>query len=394
MNELRLRLLEGRVGLVAVGAVRKRSEGLLPYVVVDEQSREIEAFSVFLRDLVLSDMSPLTVRSYGNDLLRWWRILGLLGTPWDKADRAEVEVMVGWMRSAANPQRRGNRTFARNTRTGKRPLGPGYAPATINHALAVVASFYAFHARFGRGPVVNPVPESPGRRARMAHRSPLETMPGMSRAPLRQKAAILAPRSIPDDLVDELLGALRTNRDRALVTLYLSSGARASELLGVRGDQVDWAGQRVWVVSKGSRSLEPVPASPEALQYLAAYFHEHGTPGPAELIWRALHGKPRPLNYHAARRILQRANASLETDWSLHDLRHTTINRMVTDPNLTLPEVMAVSRHRRISSMAPYLRPRIDEVFEKVQDHLAAPRPERTLSPGYDADDFAAVFGG
>ncbi|WP_211880840.1 site-specific integrase [Pseudarthrobacter albicanus] len=178
------------------------------------------------------------------------------------------------------------------------------------------------------------------------------------------------------------------------MSLYLSSGARASELLGVRGDQVDWAGQRVWVISKGSRALEPVPASPESLQYLAAYFHEHGTPGRGELIWRALHGTPRPLNYHAARRVLQRANAVLGTDWSLHDLRHTTIDRMVSDPKLTLPEVMAVTRHRRVSSMAPYLRPRIDEVFQKVQEHFAAPRPEPTLTPVYDADDFTVVFGG
>ena len=351
-------------------------------------------FSVFLRDLVLTDMSPLTVRSYGNDLLRWWRVLELVGVPWDQAGRLEVEVMVGWMRSAVNPQRRGSGARLMNPRTGKRPLAEGYAPATINHALAVLASFYAFHARFGRGPVMNPVPESPGRRARLAHRSPLEETPGMRRAPLRQKAAVLTPRSIPDDLVDELIGALRTSRDRALVSLYLSSGARASELLGVRGDQVDWARQRVWVVSKGSRTLEPVPASPESLQHLAAYFHEHGTPGSGEPIWRALHGKPRPLNYHAARRVLQRANTALGTDWSLHDLRHTTIDRMVTDPNLTLPEVMAVTRHRRVSSMAPYLRPRIDEVFQKVQEHFAAPRPEPKLTPGYDADDFTVVFGG
>lgn len=394
MDDMRLKLLEGQIGLPGIGAVQRTSAGLLPYVVVDAAGLEIQAFSVFLRDLVLTDMSPLTVRSYGNDLLRWWRVLQLIGVPWDRAGRLEVEVLVGWMRSAVNPQRRGSGDRLLNPRTGKRSLGAGYAPATINHALAVLASFYVFHARFGRGPVVNPVPESPGRRARLAHRSPMEEVPGVRRAPLRQKAAVLAPRSMTNDLVDELISVLRTSRDKALVSLYLSSGARASELLGVRGDQVDWAGQRVWVVSKGSRVLEPVPASPESLRYLAAYFHEHGTPGPGELIWRALHGKPRPLNYHAARRVLQRANTVLGTDWSLHDLRHTTINRMVSDPNLTVPGVMAVTRHRRVSSMAPYLRPRIDEVFEKVQEHFATPRPEPTLTPGYDADDFTVVFGG
>jgi integrase len=394
VDEIWRKLLDGQTGLLAVGAVRQCTTGLLPYVVVDEAGEEIEAFSMFLRDLVLTDMSPLTVRSYGNDLLRWWRVLQLLGVTWDQAARLEVEVMVGWMRTAANPQRRGDGAGSVNPRTGKRALSAGYAPATINHALAVLSSFYAFHARFGRGPVVNPVPESVGRRAKLAHRSPMEEMSRVGRAPLRQKAPVLAPRSIPDGLVDELIGVLRTSRDRALVALYLSSGARPSELLGVRGDQVDWAGQRLWVVSKGSRALEPVPASPEAFRYLAAYFHERGTPRPEEVIWRTIHGVSRPLSYHAARRILQRANTVLGTDWTLHDLRHTTITRMVSDPNLTIPEVMAVTRHRRVSSMDPYLRPRIDEVFEKVQEHFATPRPDKALTPGYDADDFSAVFGG
>ncbi|MCO4253457.1 hypothetical protein [Pseudarthrobacter raffinosi] len=150
MDEMRLKLLEGQIGLPGIGAVRQNVAGLLPYAVVDEAGREIEVFSVFLRDLVLTDMSPLTVRSYGNDLLRWWRVLELIGVPWDQAGRLEVEVMVGWMRSAVNPQRRGSGARVMNPRTGKRPLAEGYAPATINHALAVLASFYA--SERGRGP--------------------------------------------------------------------------------------------------------------------------------------------------------------------------------------------------------------------------------------------------
>lgn len=157
MDEMRLKLLEGQIGLPGIGAVRQNAASLLPYAVVDEARREIEVFSVFLRDLVLTDMSPLTVRSYGNDLLRW---LQLIGIPWDQAGRLEVEVLAGWMRSAVNPQRRGSRARVMNPQTGKRPLAAGYAPATINHAPAVLASFYAFRARFGRGPVVHPVPES------------------------------------------------------------------------------------------------------------------------------------------------------------------------------------------------------------------------------------------
>lgn len=63
MDEMGLKLLEGQIGLPAIGAVRQNASGLLPYGVVEESGREFEAFSEFLRDLVLTDMSPLTARS-------------------------------------------------------------------------------------------------------------------------------------------------------------------------------------------------------------------------------------------------------------------------------------------------------------------------------------------
>lgn len=399
VDEVRQGLLDGRRELPELGRVRPGTAGSLPFVVVDDHDVEIEPFSTFLRDLMLTDMSPLTARSYGHDLLRWWRLLSVLSVSWEHASRSEVEVLVGWMRSADNPQRHRRRPAAApagsvNRRTGKPSLRQGYAPATINHALSVLGSFYAFHAHFGHGPVSNPVPVSASRRARLAHRSPIEAQGEHRRAPLRQKPPVLMPRAIPDGLVDELVGAMRSHRDRALLALYLSSGARASELLGVRGNQVDWTRQQVWVVSKGTRALQPVPASPEALRHLACYFGEHGTPAADEIIWRTLRGTPRPLSYFAARRVLQRANELLGTDWTLHDLRHTTIERMTSDPALSLPDVMAVSRHQRVSSLDPYLRPRVDDVFERLQRHYVQPRPAQTLTPGYDAADFRTVFGG
>ena len=46
------------------------------------------------------------------------------------------------------------------------------------------------------------------------------------------------PRAIPDDRFNELFAALSSNRDRALVAFWISTGVRASELLGVRSCDV------------------------------------------------------------------------------------------------------------------------------------------------------------
>jgi integrase len=399
MDQVRQELVEGRVGLPKSGSVVEGRSAVPPWVLLNEDGDEVEAVTSYLRDLTLSDCSQLTVRSYAFDLLRWWRLLSVVEVSWERATRSEVELLVGWMRSARNRQRYRRRPDspapgAVNPVSGKQALRLGYAPRTINHQLSVLSSFYAFHAVFGRGPVINPVPSTKQRRDRLAHRSPIEAQAEHRRAPLRQRVPAQNPRSIPDDRFDELFARMGNHRDRALLTLFVSTGARAAELLGLRGEHVDWAGQRVLVVSKGSRLLEPVPASPQALRFLALYYDEHGTPAHGEAVFRTVRGSSRALTYSAARRVLQRANAALGSDWSLHDLRHTLIERMTSDQSLTMPEVMAVTRHKRVESMTPYLRPRVEDMFDKLQQHYTKPRPQQTFTPGYEADDVATVFGG
>ncbi|WP_433527546.1 tyrosine-type recombinase/integrase [Nocardia pseudovaccinii] len=107
------------------------------------------------------------------------------------------------------------------------------------------------------------------------------------------------------------------DRDRALLLFYVSSGARASELLGLLLDDVDWGGLRIWVISKGSRAREDIPADRRAFLYLARYLEQAGLPAPGQSVFRTIRGESRPLTYWAMRRILQRANTKLGTNWTL-----------------------------------------------------------------------------
>ncbi|MFD7183251.1 tyrosine-type recombinase/integrase [Streptomyces sp. NPDC059904] len=396
--DLRHELMEGRADVPRVGTVIPARRVHPPYIVLNGYDDEIEPATAYLRDLALNDSSPLTVRSYGYGLLRWFRLLWLLGVGWEKATEAETAVLAGWLRTAPNPQRQhksadGPASGSVNLRTGKPVLRAGYAPRTINHALSVVSGFYEFHAHQGNGPVTNPVPVSPQRRRALAHRSPLEPRPVLGRARLRQKVADRPPRSIPDQLWDELFERMGCERDRALLEFYVTSGARAQELLGVGIGDLDWAGQRVYVISKGSRERQPVPASPQAFVRLARYLDEIGTPPANEPLWRTRGGTDRPLSYWAMRRVMQRANEVLGTNWTLHDLRHTAASRMANGGKLTLPEVQAILRHANIQTTSRYLAVRVEELFDKLAEHYNAPRVERSYPSGYDAEDIAAVFG-
>jgi len=60
----------------------------------------------------------------------------------------------------------------------------------------------------------------------------------------------------------------------------------------------------------------------------------------------------RPLTYHAARRMFERANAVLGADWT-HDLRHSAATRMAHDPQLSLTDVQWVLGHAHLTTTQP-----------------------------------------
>ncbi len=368
---------------------------------------------MWLRDLSACDVSPLTLRSYAFDLLRWLRFLHMLRVEWQRAERGHVRELVEYLRQAPNPQRLRRSSEAPaagsvNTLTGKPYLGPGYAARTINHQLSVLSAFYAFAIDADLGPLVNPVPQRRGHAggAVSEHHNPMLPFERSRRARYRQRVPSSAPRSIPDAAVEQLFGALRTNRDRALVSFYLSSGVRASELLGLRLEWVD-AGQRtIKVIGKGSGELATVPASVDAFAWLAAYLAEQALCGDRRddhagggLVWRTLRRPFRPLTYPAARAVLVRANQVLGTNYSLHELRHTAAARLAADPTFTLVDVQTILRHTSIITTQLYVRPRLEDLVAKMSEHYARPRPDPTLKPsprvpsGYDPAQVAELLG-
>lgn len=368
-----------------VGAVRHTNAA--PGTVLQDVTGEpVEEVSEFFATMLACGASFSSLRSYGMALLRWWRFLTAIDVPWQRASRIEARDFVLWMRLVGPAGRPG-----------------GYAPATINHALAVVKMFYADRIRAGDGPLINPVPNVDHRMGRrsQAHHNPMQPFAPGPRAPFRQKMPERIPRHLPDRLFDELFATLRSDRDRALLAFYVSTGARASELLDVTVDRVHPGDQRIGVHRKGSGRLQWLPASADAFVWLRLYERQAQRPEGEQALWLTRRRPVRPLTYPAARRMLQRANESLGTAWTLHDLRHTAAQRMVDDPKMSLSDVQWVLGHAHISTTQIYLRPREEEVVTRVlahhRDRGARPTPLPPPSvdtAGYSAEVLAVLFGG
>jgi integrase len=218
-----------------------------------------------------------------------------------------------------------------NPVTGKAPPGRGYAPATVTHSESVLRGFYDFHRKAGTDPMVNPFPLARGRRGRAhAHHNPMEPYRGGRSGRYRPRLARRAPHHVPEEKFNELFAALGSHRDRALVAFWVSTGARASELLGVSCRDADPGQQLIAVIRKGTRHLQQRPASPDAFVWLRLYqakMHGLVPAGPDDPLWWTLRRPFRQLAYHAAYRMFHRASASLGANWSLHDLRHLAAYR-------------------------------------------------------------------
>jgi integrase len=387
--------------------------GVVPWMVIDPDGRAVTAIQVFLRDFVARGNRPGSVRSYAYSLLRWWRWLRVVEIEWDRATSAEVRDLVLWLGQAKkvrSPPRRQSAGIAGgvNPITRKRVLGDEYAPRTVRHSNAVLRTFYEFWIESGAGPLVNPVvlERVRGRRPN-AHHNPMQVFRPEGKIRYNPKIPKTKPRSIPDGQWLGLFAAMRSNRDRALLALAISSAARAGEVLGIQGCDLDWGEQLVRVRRKGSGAEQWLPASPEAFVWLRLYLAEIGTPELREPIWWTLrardrgHGRQRqPLNYDALRAVLRRANQALGTNWSMHDLRHTCALRMARDESLSLRDVQTILGHVHLSTTADtYLVEDDAEVFRRVAAHLAGRRERAALPPpepiaaGYEAADLAVLFG-
>jgi integrase len=384
------------------GCLQETGDPWLPFRLIGPGGTPVEAVSAFFGDLLAAGRSAATVRSYGMDLLRWFRFTWAIGIPWSQATRAEGRDFCRWMLVAGKPARPHWRTPGQVPARGF--TGQAYAPAVRAHAETVLRGFYDFHIQAGSGPIVNPFPLDRSRRGARAraHHNPMEPYRNQRAGLYRPNVPARIPRSVPDAEFNEIFARLSSHRDRALVAFYVSTGARASELLTATQGGVDPGRRLIAVTRKGSRVRQELPASADAFVWLRLYQAEadgliprgRGLP-----LWWTLRRPARPLTYHAAHRMFERAAKAAGSPATLHALRHTAAYRMAEDPELPLTDVQLVLGHAQLTTTQLYLTPRQEDLICRIlahhaaQSRQAAARAAPPPAPGYRPETLEILFG-
>ncbi len=372
----------------AVGSLAVTGSKWEPYRLLDPQGRPIGAVAAFFSDLLAAGRSEATVRSYGMDLLRWFRFLWAVEVAWDRATRLEARDFCRWLAITNGPKGSGRAT--------------PYSVSVRLHSETVLRCFYDFHRDVGTGPMVNPFPLDRSRRGGRAHahHNPMEPYHNERAGLYRPRVVKRIPRNIPDAEFNEIFARLPSNRDRALVAFYVSTGARASELLAVTQRGVDPGRQLITVVRKGSRAEQELPASSDAFVWLRLYQVEMEglvPRGRTKPLWWTRRKPFRPLTYHAAHRMFERVNANVGTGATLHALRHTAAYRMAQDPAMPLTDVQWVLGHAQLTTTQIYLTPRKEDVIERILAHHAeqtrkAAQKDTPPTAGYRPETLDVLF--
>lgn len=325
----------------------------------------------YLGYLADRNYSRQTVRAYGYDLLAFCR--WLLEVDVELA-AVSTEVLLDFLRAC------------RQARVSGRPSGnvvsidggplDRYAASTINRRLAAITGLFAFQTM--RDPsLANPVP-----RGREAHRIAKEERNGLLghlvRPKRRSALRLRQPRRLPRPLnraeTVDLLGSLRSWRDRAIAGLMLYCGLRSCEVLALDVTDVDIGGRWLRVWGKGAKERR-VPLDVDLAGVVQTYLLAERPETVSGRLFIVAKGPTRgqPLSPAGLRTIFRYHRMTTGvTAGHAHALRHT-FGTALAEAGVDLAVMQALLGHTHIDTTARYIQlapTHVKAEFDAARDRI------------------------
>jgi integrase/recombinase XerD len=337
------------------------------------RSGEFALVNEYLGYLADRNYSPRTVRAYGFDLLAFCR---WLAGEEISLDAVTTEVMLEFLRACREATLPGRPAPNVVSMTGQRL--DRYAVTTINHRLAAVTGLFAF--RQMRDPDArSPVPK--GREARFVTAEERSGLLGHLVRPKHRSALRLRePRRLPRPLdrreTADLLGSLRSWRDKAIAGLMLLSGLRSCEVLALDVADVDVGARWLRVTGKGGKERR-VPLDEDVAGLIQVYLLAERPETVCSRLFVVAKGPHRgqPLTAAGLRTIFRyhRVKAGVPAGHP-HALRHT-FGTALAEAGVDLAVMQALLGHAHVDTSARYIHlapVRVKDEFDAARDRIRA----------------------
>ena len=329
----------------------------------------------YLGHLLDRNYSRATVRAYGYDLLafcRWLVEQDLV------LEAVTTNVLLDYLKACREASVAGRPGPNVVTMDGQRL--DRYAATTINRRLAAISGLFTFAGLRSAG-AKNPVPK--GREARWAaagERSGMLAHTTRRRKP-RSALRLREPKRLPVALsaseAGELVGSLRTWRDRAIAGLMLWSGLRSCEVLGLDVKDVDIGGRWVTVTGKGNKQRR-VPLDADVASVIDVYLLAERPASDCDRLFLVAKGPHRGQGLSpAGLRTIFRYHRQLTgvAGGHPHALRHT-FGTVLAEAGVDLAVMQALLGHAHVDTTARYVhlapthvKAEFDAARERIRNH-------------------------
>lgn len=187
------------------------------------------------------------------------------------------------------------------------------------------------------------------------------------------------PRYITSSEIENVIAGCDINsgqglRDRAIILLLARLGLRASEIVNLYIEDVDWAEGLLTVRGKGHRE-DRLPLLQEVGDAILAYLNQARPAVPLPQMFLCINAPHRPIAASATvsnlvRTALLRAGITNPPSFGAHLLRHSAATTLLRE-GATLETVSAILRHRSLDMTAYYAKVDIRSLKQ-----IAQPWPE------------------
>lgn len=171
--------------------------------------------------------------------------------------------------------------------------------------------------------------------------------------------------------VEALVEAAVGLRDRAVLTLLKTTGARASEIASLTLDDVDWDGARIILRQRKSKTPLVLPLMPEAAAALRAYLEgERPSDSPHRHVFLTDRGTPLS-GAGAVLKVVRRASAraGLADGRGVHAIRRAVGTRLM-EGGAGAAEIALLLGHAQLATTRVYIRLSMEQLRE-VADNYA-----------------------
>lgn len=350
---------------------RIETDGIKIYVLIDDNMRLVQPVNRYLDYQRLRGRSANTIKAYGQDLKTFFVFLKHNDYSYENVDAPMIQAYIEYLRSSHEGM---IEVYVNSKRTG----------STINRMVGTVYGFYCYLSSVEK--IINPIPtilsDNPPIRfkdilyhTRKSNRT--------KRSVFKVKESTYHIHLLNSDEIQRMYDALPTKRDKLLFRFLLQSGARISEALSLRIENIPVPDptQPVTILTgiKSKGKCRDIYIPTELAIELDRFILENRllieTNHDYLFTTQHPHYDNKQISYRGIYEVFKRAACKANVEFKFHDTRHTYVSNLV-ESGMDISVIRILAGHAHVSTTQRYVSLSAEFIARSLRDYWNSVLPK------------------